>query len=48
MDPIIVQHGPLEVKDAFKVTYTIGKDQGALDDLHGHGYTHNDVHFPNI
>ena len=45
----IVPHSPLEVKDAFKVLRTLSeKIKAALDELHGHGFTHNDVRLPNI
>ena len=45
----IVPHSPLEVKDACKVLRTLSeKIKAALDELHGHGFTHNDVRLPNI
>ena len=44
-----VPHSPLEVKDALKVLRTLSeKIKAALDELHGHGFTHNDVRLPNI
>lgn len=44
-----VHYGPLEVKDAVRVLRTISeKIKTALDELHGHGFMHNDVRLPNI
>ena len=41
-----VPHSP---KDALKVLRTLSeKIKAALDELHGHGFTHNDVRLPNI